>query len=399
MVLAGRGVNAWVMVPLLAALAMLGPFAIDAYLPAFASIARSLGATAAQMQQTLSAYLLGFAFMNLFHGALADRFGRRPVVLWGVGVFALASLACALAQTWTQLIVWRAVQGLATGAGSVVSRALIRDLYPGAQGQRVMSRVMMCFALAPVLAPMMGGQLSDRWGWRAVFVFLALFGAVVWWASHRYLPETLRAQDAQPLHPRHLLRGYVGLLGRPAFLLLALATGVSFNGIFIYVLAAPAFLGELLRFEPTQFYLFFMTVVAGMVLGAWASERLAGRVMPARQMGWGFGLMSFAASLNVLMATYGRALPVGWMFALIALIALGWSLLMPAATMQALDLAGHRRGLAASLLAVVSSAINALVAGLGALWVMHSIQAMAWGAWTMTVLGWGAWALQRRCRL
>ena len=120
----------WTLAVLLACLGMVGPFSIDTYLPAFSGIARALDATPLQMQQTLSSYLLGFAVMNLFHGALSDSFGRRPVVLWGMVVFTLASLGCALASTIGELVFWRTVQGMSAGAGIVVSRAIIRDMVP-----------------------------------------------------------------------------------------------------------------------------------------------------------------------------------------------------------------------------------------------------------------------------
>jgi MFS family permease len=158
---------------LLACLGMLGPFAIDTYLPAFAGIAETLGASPLQMQQTLSAYLLGFGVMNLFHGALADSYGRRPVILGGVAVFTLASVGCALAATPAQLIGFRALQGLATGAGTVVSRAVIRDMFPPADAQRVMSQVTLFFGVAPAIAPVIGGLLFVRhinsiaWVWYA----------------------------------------------------------------------------------------------------------------------------------------------------------------------------------------------------------------------------------------
>ena len=119
----------WALAILLALLGMLGPFSIDTYIPAFAAIGQSLQATPVQMQQTLSAYLLGFAFMNLFHGALSDSCGRRPVILWGLALFALASVGCALSQSVGQLIFFRALQGFSTGAGIVVSRAVIRDMF------------------------------------------------------------------------------------------------------------------------------------------------------------------------------------------------------------------------------------------------------------------------------
>ena len=141
----------WTLAVLLALLGMLGPFSIDTYLPAFAGIAKSLGATPVQMQQTLSAYLFGFAFMNLFHGALADSFGRRPVVLWGIAVFTVASAGCALSQSIEQLVFCRALQGLSTGVGIVVSRAIIRDMFAPAQAQQVMAQVTIYFGVAPAI--------------------------------------------------------------------------------------------------------------------------------------------------------------------------------------------------------------------------------------------------------
>ena len=155
----------WALAVLLAVLGMLGPFSIDTYIPAFSGIARALGATPVEMQQTLSAYLFGFAFMNLFHGALSDSFGRRPVVLWGIAVFTLASAGCALSQTIGQLVFFRGLQGLSTGAGIVVSRAVIRDMFPPAQAQKVMSQVTIYFGVAPAIAPIIGGWLFVHAGW------------------------------------------------------------------------------------------------------------------------------------------------------------------------------------------------------------------------------------------
>ena len=147
----------WTFAVLLAVLGMLGPFSIDTYLPAFAGIAASLGATPLQMQQTLSAYLLCFAFMALFHGAISDSFGRRPVVLWGLAVFTLASAGCALSQSIGQLIFFRGLQGLSTGAGIVIARAVVRDMYAPHDAQKVMSQITIFFGLAPAIAPLLGG--------------------------------------------------------------------------------------------------------------------------------------------------------------------------------------------------------------------------------------------------
>ena len=159
----------WALPLLLACLSTVGPFAIDTYLPAFTGIAQSLQTTPVHMQQTLSAYLVGFAVMNLFHGALADSFGRRPVILCGMLAFMVSSAGCAMAESIGTLVAWRTVQGIASGAGMVVSRAVIRDMFAPEQAQRVMSQVTIYFGIAPAIAPIIGGWLFVHAGWRSVF--------------------------------------------------------------------------------------------------------------------------------------------------------------------------------------------------------------------------------------
>ena len=226
----------WALAVLLACLGMLGPFSIDTYLPAFTGIAQSIGASPVEMQQTLSAYLFGFAVMNLFHGALSDSFGRRPVVLWGVALFTVASAGCALADNIGALVFWRAVQGISAGAGIVVSRAVIRDMFPPADAQRVMAQVTIYFGVAPAVAPMVGGFLFVHTNWHANFWFLTAVGAVLWLANYKLLPETLHTAHRQPFNVRHLMRGYWQLGSDPRFLALTLASGIPFNGMFLYCL-------------------------------------------------------------------------------------------------------------------------------------------------------------------
>jgi MFS transporter, DHA1 family, multidrug resistance protein len=385
----------WALALLLACLGMLGPFAVDTYLPAFSSMARSLDATPVQMQQTLSAYLFGFALMNLFHGALADSFGRRPVILWGVALFTVASVGCALSQSIGQLVFFRAVQGLATGAGIVVSRAVIRDMYEPADAQRVMSQVTIFFGVAPAIAPLIGGQLYVLISWQAVFWFLALVGAALWIANWRLLPETLHAGAMQPFNVRNLMRGYAELLGQPRFMLLALASGIPFNGMFLYVLSAPAFLGGLLNLEPTEFFWFFCMTIAGIMGGAWLSGRLAGRIEPRRQIAIGFAIMVVTAIVNI-GANFLFVAQSWWALPLIGVFSFGWSLMAPVVTIMVLDLAPERRGLASSLQAVVGSVANGFVAGLLAPLVMHSTRSLALASAGLMSIGLVAWIIYTR---
>jgi DHA1 family bicyclomycin/chloramphenicol resistance-like MFS transporter len=380
----------WALAFLLACLGMLGPFSIDTYLPAFTGIARSVGATPVEMQQTLSAYLFGFALMNLFHGSLSDSLGRRPVVLWGIAVFTLASAGCAMADHIGTLVFWRAVQGMSAGAGIVVSRAVIRDMFPPADAQRVMSQVTIYFGIAPAIAPMIGGFLFVHLDWHAIFWFLTAIGVALWIANYKLLPETLHAEQKQPFNLRNLMRGYWTLGSNPRFIALALASGIPFNGMFLYVLSAPVFLGELLQLRPEQFFWFFLLTIAGIMGGAFVSGRLAGRIKPQHQIRHGFVIMLVVSLLN-LGLNLAFTPHVSWALFPIAVFAFGWALMVPVVTLMVLDLVPERRGMASSFQACVGSVANGIVAGVIAPLVMHSTIGLAVASLLMMSIGIVAW--------
>ena len=385
----------WALAVLLAVLGMLGPFSIDTYIPAFSAISQSLQATPVQMQQTLSAYLFGFAFMNLFHGALSDSFGRRPVILWGLALFTLASLGCALSQTVGQLIFFRALQGLSTGAGIVVSRAVVRDMFPPADAQKVMSQITIFFGVAPAVAPIIGGLIAEYLDWHAIFWFLVGVGIVLWAANWRLLPETLHVEQRQPFQVGNLMRGYGQLLSDTRFLLLALASGVPFNGMFLYVLGAPAFLGDILHLRPTQFFWFFVMTIGGIMAGSWLSGRMAGRVRPKNQILQGFRIMLAVSAINIV-ANLLFEPHAWWSLWPIAVFAFGWALMVPVVTLLVLDLHPERRGMASSLQAVVGSTANGVVAGVVAPLVMHSAFGLALVSSTFMAVGLLAWLWLRQ---
>ena len=380
----------WTLALLLACMGMLGPFSIDAYLPAFAGIAQSVGATPVQMQQTLSSYLFGFAVMNLFHGSLADSLGRRPVVLVGVAVFTLASVGCALSNSIGWLVLFRALQGMSAGVGMVVSRALIRDLYKPADAQRMMSQVTLFFGIAPAVAPLFGGVLFTWLGWHAIFWMLATLGAALWAVTARWLPETLPLAQRQPLNVSSLMRGYAQLLRNPRFMALVFASGVPFNGMFLYVLSAPVWLGEHLKLAPTQFFWFFMLSIAGIMGGAWFSGRMAGRTKPRHQIRHGFVIMLATSAVNVMLNLFFPPHPA-WAMLPVAVFSFGWALQVSVVTLLALEQAPDRRGMASSVQACVGSLANAAVAGVLVPLVMHSTAALALTSAGMLGIGALAW--------
>ncbi|MCZ8235505.1 MAG: multidrug effflux MFS transporter [Inhella sp.] len=385
----------WLLAVLLAGLGMLGPFSIDTYLPAFEGIARSTGATPVQLQQTLSSYLMGFAVMNLFHGALSDAIGRRPVVLAGLGVFTLASAGCALSSTIEGLIFWRAVQGMCAGAGMVVSRAIIRDLFPPSEAQRVMSQVTIFFGVAPAIAPLLGGYLYVHADWHAIFWFLTGVGAVLLAVNIKALPESLPPASKQHFAVRPLMQGYASLVKSPRFLLLVMASGIPFNSMFLYVLAAPEYLGRHLGLGPTQFFWFFLCTIGGIMGGAAWSGRVAGKMKPESQIRRGFTLMLVGVLANLLLVSVAPHW-ARWSLPLIALFSLGWAFMVPVVTIMVLDENPERRGMASSLQSALSAAANALVAGALVPLVMHSLQALALTAVGFLMVGLVAWQWVRR---
>jgi MFS transporter, DHA1 family, multidrug resistance protein len=288
----------WAFALLLALLGTLGPFAIDTSIPTFSGIEAGLGASKVQLQQTISAYLFGFALMSLFHGAISDSVGRRPMVLWGLAMFTLASTGCALSASIGQLIFYRALQGLSTGACIVIARAIPRDMFPPRDAQQVMSQVTIFFGVAAAFAPLVGGWLFVWFGWRSTFWFMVALGSGLWFANWRLLPETLHLAQRQSFDAANLLRGYWKLGRDPRFMLLAVAVGVPINGTFLYLMSSPVFLGQHLGLAPTQFFWLFITTISGIMSGAWASGRLAGRIAPKRQIRNGFVVMLCATAIN-----------------------------------------------------------------------------------------------------
>jgi len=346
----------------LAGLAALAPFAIDTYLPAFPGLELALVASPLQLQQSLTFYLLPYALMTLWHGAISDSIGRITTIKLGLGVFVLASIGCAFANNIETLWFFRALQGLSGGAGNVVARAMVRDLFEGPQAQRVMATVQMLFGIAPAVAPIIGGLLLGI-HWQAIFVFLALYAAISLWAAVRYLPETMPQAKRMPLSAKKVLSSYRLIFSDKEFNLVVLASATNFAAFFIYVLASPVFLVKHLGLSDQQFGYMFIPTVCGMVLGSYLAKRAAG-VYTSQQVlkvayAWMAAMVLFnlVVCLNLAVSPLSNILPV-------ALFNVGMALAMPILSLAALDRHAKIRGTAASGQAFVQMLLSTVSAGL-----------------------------------
>lgn len=379
---------------LLAALAMIGPFTIDTYLPAFPAIRADLGASNAQLQQTLSFYLGTVAVMTLFHGTLSDSFGRKPVILASLAVYTVTAAGCALATTWSSLLLWRAAQGLAAGAGIIVGRAIIRDTQTGADAQRLMSLVTMIFGVAPAVAPIIGGWLLDIAGWRAIFWFLAAYGGLLLLLCWVALPESHAPAARQPLAPAVLWRNYRRLGGDWRLQCLCFAVAGNFSGFFIYIVTAPAVIYDILGLGVHDFPWLFVPGIAGVMIGAAISGRLAGRLAATDCVRLGYTVMATAAVLNLIYCVFlPPALP--WTVLPVMAYTVGMAIAMPGLTLLALDLYPQLRGMTASLQGFMHSLIAGLAAGVVSPFVAGSALALALSMAGFLLLGWTAWFFYR----
>ena len=363
---------------LLAALAMLGPFSIDTYLPAFPAIQDGLNASAIEVQQTLTAYLLSFAAMTLWHGALSDAFGRRNVVLVSLMIFAVASFGCASVHSVHYLWGFRILQGASAGAGMVIGRAIIRDLYAGAPAERLLSLVTMIFSIAPAIAPIFGGWIVSYSSWRNIFLALFAYTLVLLWACYKHLPETLPKENRQPFSADFLWRSYKDVFKSPLFYLKAGTIAFNFAGLFLYVAAAPAFITQHLKLGPNQFAWQFVPSVAGIFLGAFAANRLAGKLTVWKQVSIGFYFLFAASACNVIYhAVWPPALP--WSVIPLFFYTFGMSMVAPGATLLVLDLFPNIRGIVASCQSTMVTLLGAIVAGIVAPALDHSALSLAVG--------------------
>lgn len=354
--------NETILVLVLAALTALAPFAIDTYLPAFGAMGQALHVDEYAIQQSLTFYLLPYAAMTLWHGAISDAIGRITTIKIGLGVFVLASIGCAFAPNIETLWLFRALQGASGGAGNTVARAMVRDLFEGPKAQKVMATVQMLFGIAPALAPILGGILLEL-SWQSIFIFLAIYALITLLAAQYCLPETVPHEQRRPLSAASVMNAYQTIFKDREYFKLVVAVGANFSGFFVYVLSSPVFLGKHLGLDSHQYGYLFVPTVTGMIIGSMIAKQVADNINPKVLIRLAYGWMLLMALLNVVTSIM---LPVGLVNNIlpVALYNVGMAVCVPVLSLAALNRHPKIRGTAASGQAFMQMLLSTVSAGL-----------------------------------
>ncbi len=350
------------MVLILGALSAFGPLAIDFYLPAFPAMAQAFATDEKHVQATLAAYFLGLSIGQLAYGPVADRFGRRKPLMFGVTLFTLASLACAYAPNLDTLVVARFIQALGGCAGMVLSRAIVSDKCDPVASAKVFSQPMLVMGLAPILAPMLGGVLVNLAGWQSIFLALSLFSAGCLLAVSLGLPESLPEHiPRQPLSGA--LRQYLRLLADRVFLGHALTGGIAIAGMFAYIAGSPFVFIKLYGVPAEHYGWLFGTNAAGFILVAQVNARLLAKRGPAFLLGRAVWLYLVAGLVLLGVAALRPAQLWPLLVPLFICIA-SLGCIIPNASACAMSGQGARAGSASALMGCVQFSVAAGAAAL-----------------------------------
>jgi len=346
---------------LLGTLTAFAPLSIDMYLPSLPAIARDLHASASAVQLTLAAFFAGLAVAQLAYGPLADRFGRKPPLVFGLVLYVLASVACALAPTVEILVAMRFVQAVGGAAGVVVARAVVRDLRSGAEAARLLSLLMLVMGAAPVLAPLLGSALSVFGSWRLTFWVLAVLGVVCLAVVPAALPETGRRRASRGA-PSALLAEIRALLGDRSFLAFALAGGFSQAGMFAYIAGSPFVLIELFDVPPRTYALLFGLNAAGLIAASQLNRRVLATHSSVAVLGRAT-MAAFVAGLALVALAFVQPSLAPSLVALFVFVAtIGF--VGPNTTALAMERHGARAGLASAVLGSLQFTIASAAATL-----------------------------------
>ncbi len=381
----------WLFLVIMAGLGMVGPFSIDTIFPAFAQMQAEFGSSELALQQLISVYLLSFAVMSLLHGPLSDALGRKPVIIGGTILFIAASVGCAVSPSLPVLLFFRAIQGLSAGAGQIISRAMVRDVFSNDQAQRTMSHIAMIFGLAPALAPIVGGWLLGIGSWRGIFWFLVGFGVVILALVIFALAETHPPERRSNFDARTLVSGLLEVWRDADGRRLAFTGMFNFAGMFLYISSAPLFVLKLLGKGEQDFWILFVPLISGLVSGSWVSGRLAGRMSGRKLASLGYVISLVGGLVNLVFSLFAPTRELPWAVLPLPMYSFGIAIAFPILTLAMLDLFPHARGSASSVQSFVALVANALIAGVLAPAVAFSQPSLAVTALALTTVAWFLW--------
>tara|TARA_B110000503_G_scaffold35295_1_gene57673 strand:+ start:5079 stop:6281 length:1203 start_codon:yes stop_codon:yes gene_type:complete len=341
---------------LLAALVALGPLSVDVYLPAMPTMMVALDTDIRHMHLTLSSYLTGFALFHLACGPLADRFGRKPILIGGTVLFVAACVGCSLAETVDELVFFRFIQGIGACVGPTLARAVARDIFGPTRAARALSLIAMMMALAPAIAPAMGGVMMLWLPWPSIFVFLAVYGIAMIMLIHVFLAESL--PQRQSLHPLSILVNYGTLLRSPMFLIATFASGFVYAGFLAYLASSSFVYIDMLGVPVEYFGLTFITSVLGYMAGSGLSARLTKNYTSEQMVLAGAALAAVAAGTVWIGA---QRLPdsIAVMMIPMMFYSMGIGLMLPNAMAIALSPFPYIAGTASALLGFVQMSLSA----------------------------------------
>jgi DHA1 family bicyclomycin/chloramphenicol resistance-like MFS transporter len=355
---------------LMGALTAIGPFSTDMYLPAFPAMAEGLRASLGEVERTLTVYFFGLAMAQLIYGPLADRYGRKPPLIAGLILYVIASLGCALAGDISTLTSWRVLQALGASAGMVVPRAVVRDHYNTQDAARALSTMMLVMGLAPILAPLIGGQLLPL-GWRSLFWVLTAIGLALLTVASLTMRESLAPENVHRLNWRTILGNYSGLLAHRGFMAHSLTGGLGQAGLFAYLAASPHLFIEVYGI-PTQYYgLLFGSNAMAFIIGAQISAHLLRRYPSLVLQRRALNVLAIAALIGLVLALTGL-INLWLTMACILTYMFSYGFVSPNSAALALSEQGKRLGSASALMGTLQYSCGATATIAISFWPAHS---------------------------
>lgn len=320
---------------LLGLLSALPTFGIDMILPTLPATGAALGASSSEVGLAMSVYLLGLGVALLVYGPVSDRIGRRPIILFGAALLALASVGCVLARSLPQLLIFRTLQGVGASGPGMGALTIVRDLFEGEQARAKTSYIVFAVNIVPMVAPTVGAALLSLGGWQAVY-WLPAAGGCVLLLTMRGMAETARINPGLPLRPINVLRDYLSVISHPICLRYTVCNAAAAGAVFAYITGSSLFLIDVVGLGPTQYGVVFGASSLSVMAGSLLNQRLSGRVTPRQMIAIGLSLSTALAMCLLLMALEGSQ-SVLLVVLVMTGVALSFGLISPNAISEALE--------------------------------------------------------------